>query len=284
MTPTEPAATRPPSNEAKLTERQIREREYHRQHARENRALLDEPFDWDVIENPAARWWNGYWRMYGYIRGLNLKGQRVLVVGCGFGDDALRLARLGAEVWAADLSPESLEIAEALARREGVTVRFGVMAAESLQYPDHHFDMVLCRDILHHTDIPEALREIRRVAKPGGLFLVNEVYSHSLTNIIRHSPLVNKIIHPLAWRYIYLNSPKPYITQDERKLDEDEIRMIAATMREVEFERHFNFLAGRIFPARVPLTSMLDQILLFLLRPWGRLLAGRIILAGHFSE
>ena len=49
--------------------------------------------------------------------------KNVLVVGCGFGDDALYLAKLGANVCAFDLSPDSLSIARALAEREGLMVK-----------------------------------------------------------------------------------------------------------------------------------------------------------------
>ena len=52
--------------------------------------------------------------MYEYLVNCGLMDKRVLVVGCGFGDDALRLAKLGAKVNAFDLSPDSLEIARSL--------------------------------------------------------------------------------------------------------------------------------------------------------------------------
>jgi len=72
---------------AQLTERQRRELEHHRAHAVENEALLAQPFSWDVVERPAVRWWNAYRQMYVYLTRLGLAGKRVLVVGCGFGDD-----------------------------------------------------------------------------------------------------------------------------------------------------------------------------------------------------
>lgn len=82
---------------ARLTDRQQREIEYHREHAKEHAARLDQPFSWDVLDRPSRRWWNPYWQMFSYLSGQNLKGKRALVVGCGFGDDALRLAKLGAD-------------------------------------------------------------------------------------------------------------------------------------------------------------------------------------------
>ena len=149
-----------------LTERQRNELEYHREHAREKAALLNEPFSWDVLDRPARRWWNAYWQMYAHLDDLRLKGKRVLVVGCGFGDDALRLAKLGADVYAFDLSPDALLIARALANRERLAIAFDEMPAETLKYEADFFDCVVARDILHHVEIPLSLSEMCRVAKP----------------------------------------------------------------------------------------------------------------------
>ena len=105
-----------------LTERQKNELEYHREYAHENTAILNKPFSWAVLDNPSRRWWNAYWQMHTHLSGLNLKGKRVLVAGCGFGDDALRLAKLGADVYAFDLSPDSLSIAKVIGDiREGLS-------------------------------------------------------------------------------------------------------------------------------------------------------------------
>ncbi len=155
------------SSEVELTERQKNELEYHRKHAKDNEAILSKPFSWDVLDRPSRRWGNAYWQMYAYLSGLNLAGKRVLVVGCGFGDDALRLAKLGAEVHAFDLSPDSLSIARSLANREGLSIAFDQMPAETLKYASDFFDCIVARDIFHHVDVPRAMSEVCRVAKPG---------------------------------------------------------------------------------------------------------------------
>ncbi len=124
-----------------LTERQRSELEYHQQHARKKQQLLTEPFSWDVLDRPCRRWWNAYWSMYAHLVRLEMAGKTVLVVGCGYGKDALRLAKLGATVHAFDLSPDLLSIARALAKREGLRVFFDEMPAESLTYDDNCFDV-----------------------------------------------------------------------------------------------------------------------------------------------
>jgi ubiquinone/menaquinone biosynthesis C-methylase UbiE len=103
--------------------------------------------------------------MYQYLMSLELAGKKVLVVGCGFGDDALRLAKIGADVHAFDLSSESLALAESSARRESLNITFECMSAERLQYADQFFDCIVARDILHHVDILQTIDEIYRVKK-----------------------------------------------------------------------------------------------------------------------
>src|SRR5206468_1544300 len=120
-----------------LTDRQKREIEYHQKrasaHARRIRISSD------VLDSPRRRWWNAYWTMYTILMQRELRGKRVLVVGCGFGEDAVLLAKLGAEVWAFDLSPESLEVARNLAAENGVEIHSHQTPAEDLPYEDDFF-------------------------------------------------------------------------------------------------------------------------------------------------
>ncbi|MGE0827296.1 MAG: class I SAM-dependent methyltransferase [Candidatus Binatia bacterium] len=266
-----------------LTRRQKNELEYHREHARKNAAILNKPFSWDVLNHPSRRWWNAYWQMYAYLSGLNLKDKRVLVVGCGFGDDALRLAKLGADVYAFDLSPDSLSIAKSLAAREGLGIAFAEMPAETLRYESDFFDFIIARDILHHVDIPRTMTEIRRVSRPGALFIVNEIYSHSIIDRIRHSTLVEKILYPRLQRFIY-GEGKPYITDDERKLTERDIRAITKSLHSLEFKKYFNFIVTRLVPDRYESLAKIDRILLMILKPVAYLLAGRVLLSGHIEK
>lgn len=266
-----------------LTERQKNELNYHLKHAKDNADILDKPFSWDVLNNPARRWWNAYWQMYAFLAKNNLKGKRVLVVGCGFGDDALRIAKLNADVYAFDLSPESLSIAKSLANREGLTITFNEMPAESLTYSDNFFDLIVARDILHHVDIPKSITELRRVAKPGAIFIANEVYSHTFTDRIRYSVLVEKVLYPRMQRLVYGGS-KPYITEDERKLNEHDIQEIMKQLTDIELKKYFNFLVMRILPDRFEVLSKIDRMLLVILKPIAQFFGGRILFAGHFIK
>lgn len=56
-------------------------------------------------------------------------------------------------------------------------VKFQSMDAKKLDFPDESFDTVSISFSLHHLESPETtLAEMKRVLKPGGLFIVNEMY------------------------------------------------------------------------------------------------------------
>lgn len=266
-----------------LTDRQQRELDYHREHAKLHQSVLSSPFSWDVLSNPGRRWWNAYWGMYEYLATCDLKGKRVLVVGCGFGDDALRISKMGAQVSAFDLSPDSLSIARALAQREGLDIQFEEMPAERMTYVDDSFDFVVARDILHHVDIPSTMKEIVRVARPGATFLVNEIYSHSITDRIRHSKLVENVLYPRMRSLIY-GPGKPYITEDERKLSEVDVENISKHLGPRTFGKYFNFLVTRIVPDRFDSVAKLDRVLLRLLHPLGPFIAGRVLFCARLMK
>jgi 2-polyprenyl-3-methyl-5-hydroxy-6-metoxy-1,4-benzoquinol methylase len=266
------------------TERQRREMAYHQAHFRQKHAArLAQPFSYDVLDNPQRNWWNAYWQMFSYLKTCELKGKTALVVGCGEGDDALRLARLGADVYAFDLSPEAIALARALAEREKLSVHFDRMPAERLNYTDSFFDLVLARDILHHVEIAPTVAELVRVSKPGALWVINEIYSHSVTDVVRRSRLVDGFLYPLLQKFIY-GPGKPYITEDERKLSERDIAKITRAMPRREFTRHFNFLVTRVIPDRWPMVAQLDRLLLICLASLGQFLAGRILIVGRIAK
>jgi ubiquinone/menaquinone biosynthesis C-methylase UbiE len=100
-------------------------------------------------------------------------GMQVLDLASGTGEPALALAEaVGSQghVTATDLVPEMLMITEEYARQRGLTNLTCTPAdAEALPFPAQRFDAVTCRfAIMAFPNVGQALRDIRRVLKPGG--------------------------------------------------------------------------------------------------------------------
>ena len=94
-----------------------------------------------------------------------------LDLACGTGDIAFSVASRGAEVVALDLTPRMLQLARAK-RTVGDRVRFVAGDMTSLPFADHSFDIVTTGYGLRNVPLlAGALREIKRVLKPGGVML-----------------------------------------------------------------------------------------------------------------
>lgn len=95
---------------------------------------------------------------------------------CGSGQTTLGIAASASKVYGIDISPEGIKIATTKAAERGLNkkVEFVVMDAEHTDFPDKHFDFILCSGVLHHLDIEKAYKELRRILKPSGLVLCGE--------------------------------------------------------------------------------------------------------------
>ena len=107
-------------------------------------------------------------------------GQRALEYGCGKGGLGLDLANKGILVDAIDISPAGVDMGREAAKGLGKNrICYQVMNAESLDFPDRHFDVVFGSGILHHLDFSQALNEVRRVLKTKGRAFFFEPLGHN---------------------------------------------------------------------------------------------------------
>jgi len=110
----------------------------------------------------------------------DVRGCRILDVGCGDGELAVRLAALGAQVTGVDVSSSMIGAARARAERSGVAVTFCEARAEALPFAADSFDLVVAVTVLCF--IGNALptfREASRVLAPGGRLVIGELGRHS---------------------------------------------------------------------------------------------------------
>jgi SAM-dependent methyltransferase len=154
----------------------------------------------------------------------DVRGKRILIVGCGDANTTALMAMKGAEVWAADLSLEAAKIQVRMAQSNGVEdkVHIVVCGAEELPFPQDFFGIVFGTAILHH--LPDHLgavsSEIRRVMKGDGYALFAEP--------VARSPFLQKI------RKLF---PAPHISPGERQLTDADLEKFTSGF-ETEYFPH----------------------------------------------
>jgi ArsR family transcriptional regulator len=103
----------------------------------------------------------------------------VVDAGCGDGSLTELLAERFSSVIAVDHSPERLEAARARVDSPKVSFRRGEV--DHLPVQDAEADVVFLSLVLHHVpEIPAALREARRVLRPGGTLVVADLAPHQV--------------------------------------------------------------------------------------------------------
>ncbi|WP_145601145.1 class I SAM-dependent methyltransferase [Yersinia frederiksenii] len=104
---------------------------------------------------------------------------RLLDLGCGAGHASFTAAAVVKSVVSYDLSAQMLQVVSQAASDKKLTnieVKQGI--AESLPFDDQSFDIVISRYSAHHWhDVGQALREVKRVLRPGGKIIFMDVVS-----------------------------------------------------------------------------------------------------------
>ncbi|MBX9926737.1 MAG: class I SAM-dependent methyltransferase [Hyphomicrobiaceae bacterium] len=163
---------------------------------------------WDRLSSRYAR--SQISDMPGYERTLERTGQlltatdRVLELGCGTGTSALRLAPATGHIRATDVSPKMIAIArEKLAASTVSNLTFETAAADDIAAPDGppagrpdgSYDAVLAFNLLHLVgDRTRTLADVRRLLKPGGLFISKTACLSEMNPLIRYAvPVMRRV-------------------------------------------------------------------------------------------
>ena len=116
------------------------------------------------------------WRRLAVTAALAGGAVDLLDVGAGTGDLALALAAQpqARRVVAVDLA--ALMLARARRKRHGALPRYALASATALPFPDASFDAATAAFVLRNVQpLDAALRELRRVLRPGGRFVCLEI-------------------------------------------------------------------------------------------------------------
>jgi len=115
-----------------------------------------------------------------------IPGQRVLEIGCGRGAGAALIHRNfhPGQLYAFDLDFRMVQLSANL-RFQGLRPVWGVADATALPVKSETIDAIFGFGFLHHVpDWRQAVSEVRRVLKPGGVYYMEELYPESYQNVI----------------------------------------------------------------------------------------------------
>jgi 2-polyprenyl-6-hydroxyphenyl methylase/3-demethylubiquinone-9 3-methyltransferase len=144
--------------------------------------------DLEQYNKQGSTWWNPNGPFY-VLKSMNeprfkffdkfissWRDLNVLDIGCGGGFTCEFIAKKGATVSGIDLSDVSIEAAKIHAKESDLIIDYRGGTAENLPYEDDRFDVITCIDVLEHVeDVAKVIAEVKRVLKPGGVFLFDSI-------------------------------------------------------------------------------------------------------------
>jgi SAM-dependent methyltransferase len=179
----------------------------------------------------------------GRLKGIRLKGARVLALAAGGGWDAAVFALLGAETSLADISSIQLRTARDLARQKRVSIRTARVEMSDLsRFPTSSFDIVWhCHSLVFVRDVRKVFREVGRVLTSGGTYLTSTMHPTTLRLYGRYSGG--------GWRprlSYFDDRAMPYKGDGDATWEFGRVRVIAPT---IEFGHTFETLVNGISAA-----------------------------------
>jgi ubiquinone/menaquinone biosynthesis C-methylase UbiE len=135
--------------------------------------------------------------------------REIVDLGCGPGDVTVRIARAAphARIVAVDGSAAMLDFARRAFKDAQLSNRVTVHRGRlpGLDLPQHHFDAVLSKDMLHHLPDPQALwSEVRRLGRPGAAVYIMDLMRPDSPSLARE--IVERVAareHPILKEDFY---------------------------------------------------------------------------------
>jgi ubiquinone/menaquinone biosynthesis C-methylase UbiE len=186
------------------------------------------------MEGPVARWYekntrkdlDEFRKLAGRLGALLPDGGDVLEVAPGPGFLAIEMARSGKlRVTGLDISKTFVELARTNAAQAGMRVDFRAGNASEMPFAQNSFDLLVCRAAFKNFSEPEkALREMRRVLRPGGTGVILDLRRDTpMTEIRRYIDRMglsawNRWVTSLTFRFMLLK--RAYTKQELEKMME----------------------------------------------------------------
>ncbi len=121
---------------------------------------------------------------------------------------------------------------------------FECMSGEKLQYEDHSFDVVSISNALHHLEnIEQTLSEMKRVAKPEGWLIINEITDGELTEAQENQKMLHHFksfvdrLHGITHRQT--SKPDEILQIIEQNKIEVVQSFLHLKMKQINHEEHF---------------------------------------------
>lgn len=104
---------------------------------------------------------------------------KAIDIGTGAGHTAVKFSPHVQSVAVTDPTPQMLGVAKSNVEKHNLkNLEFVQAAADKLPFPNDAFDLATCRLAAHHfADLQVAFREIHRVLKPGGVFVIADNFT-----------------------------------------------------------------------------------------------------------
>tara|TARA_B100000575_G_scaffold292222_1_gene300052 strand:- start:882 stop:1622 length:741 start_codon:yes stop_codon:yes gene_type:complete len=205
----------------KLTDDNIREREFHNKLQSESKGRFENIFYKAIL--------NAWEDFYDFLR-LNVKNSEVLDYGCGVGPVIEKVLKFNPKkLTGIDISDVSVLKAKEKFQKSDYEVEFFVDNCEKTKFKDNKFDLVYGLGILHHLKISNCVDEISRILKPNGAIVFIEPLG---TN-----PLIN------LYRFVTPGSR----SKDEHPLITKDFDLIKSKFKSLDL-KYYGFLTLIFFP------------------------------------
>jgi ubiquinone/menaquinone biosynthesis C-methylase UbiE len=127
------------------------------------------------------------------------KNDVILDLGSGFGQSAIKAAKLARKVIGVEIDTELIIVASRIVKEKKIKNVFFVNAnlERKLNFKNNYFDKVIFLDVLEHLDKrEEILKEVRRILKPKGLLFVGVPNNQTSWKKLQRSVGINSFSDP----------------------------------------------------------------------------------------